>query len=113
MRPKADSCISKLPPAVEAWARKAEHDLRNSRASLASGDPAWDTVCFHAQQAAEKYLKAYLVLQGVIPPRTHDLGLRLRLTKDFDPTLDALRIDCDFLTDFAVEARYPDVVEPD
>lgn len=67
--------------------RKAENDLKNIRACLASRDPAWDTVCFHAQQAAEKYLKAYLVLQGSIPPRTHDLGLLLRLAKDFDMAL--------------------------
>ena len=68
---------------------------------------------FSCPQAAEKYLKACLVLQGDIPPRTHDLGWLLRLAKDFDATLDTLRADCDFLTDYAVEARYPDVVEPD
>src|SRR3989442_1374276 len=105
--------MSNLPPAVDAWVRKAENDFKNIHASLTSADPAWDTVCFHAQQAAEKYLKAYLVLRGDIPPRTHDLGLLLRLAKDFDPTLDSLKTECDFLTDYAVEARYPDVVEPD
>ncbi|MBI4664540.1 MAG: HEPN domain-containing protein [Verrucomicrobia bacterium] len=105
--------MSKVPPAVEAWIRKAENDFKNIRANLASAEPAWDTVCFHAQQAAEKHLKAYLVLQGDIPPRTHDLGLLLRLAKDFDAALDALNTDCDFLTDYAVEARYPDVIEPD
>ena len=90
-----------------------ENDFKNIRASLASADPAWDTVCFHAQQAAEKYLKAYLVFQGDIPPRTHDLGVLLRLARDFDDALDSLRADCEFLTDYAVEARYPDIVEPD
>ena len=105
--------MSKIPLAVEAWIRKAENDSKNIRATLASADPAWDTVCFHAQQAAEKYLKAYLVFQGDIPPRTHDLVLLLRLARDFDPTLDAQRNDCDLITHFAVDARYPTVVEPD
>ena len=50
--------MSKLPPAVDAWIRKAENDFKNIRATLVRADPAWDTVCFHAQQAAEKYLKA-------------------------------------------------------
>jgi HEPN domain-containing protein len=105
--------MSSLPAAAEAWLRKADNDFKNIRASLASADPAWDTVCFHAQQAAEKCLKAFLVFLGALPPRTHDLGLLLRLAKDHDPTLDALRADCDSLTDYAVETRYPDVVEPD
>ena len=85
--------MSKIPPSVEAWIHKAEND------SKTSAHPAWDTVCFHAQQAAEKYLKAYLVFRGDIPPRTHDLGLRLRLARDFDATLEPLKADCDFLTD--------------
>ena len=50
--------MSKVPPAVDSWIRKAENDLKNIRASLVRADPAWDKVCFHAQQAAEKYLKA-------------------------------------------------------
>ena len=93
--------------------RKAENDLKTVRASLASPDPPWDTICFHAQQAAEKHLKAYLVFQGQLPPRTHDLGQLLRLARDLDPTLAPLALDCDSLTDYAVEARYPDIVEPD
>lgn len=59
--------MSNLPPAVQAWIQKAENDFKTIRASLASADPAWDTVCFHAQQAAQKYLKAYLVFQGDLP----------------------------------------------
>ena len=68
---------------------------------------------FSRPTGRREYRKAYLVLQGDIPPRTQDLGLLLRLANDFDTTLDALNTDCDFLTDYAVEARYPDVVEPD
>jgi HEPN domain-containing protein len=105
--------MSNLPPAVKAWVGKAENDFKNIAATLASTDPAWGTVCFHAQQAAEKYLKAYLVWKGRIPPRTHDLGLLLRLVKDFEESLGAMATDCDFLTDYAVEARYPDLIEPD
>ena len=105
--------MSSLPAAVEAWLRKADNDFKNIRASLASADPAWDTVCFHAQQAAEKCLKAFLVFSGALPPRTHDLGLLLRLAKDHDATLEALGPDCNSLTDYAIDTRYPDVAEPD
>lgn len=44
---------------VSAWLRKAEHDLLNIENNLASKEIPWDTVCFHAQQAAEKILKAF------------------------------------------------------
>ncbi len=105
--------MSNLPPAVQAWIQKAENDLKTIRASLASADPAWDTVCFHAQQAAEKYLKAYLVDQGELPPRTHDLGHLLGVCEDFDVSLASLEQDCESLSDYAVETRYPDIFEPD
>ncbi|MBI5685273.1 MAG: HEPN domain-containing protein [Verrucomicrobia bacterium] len=105
--------MSGLDPAVAAWLRKAENDLKNIRASLQSCDPAWDTVCYHAQQAAEKMLKAFLVAHGVLPPRVHDLEELLSLCKDFDPSLDEFAGDCGLLTDYGVEVRYPDVTEPD
>ncbi|MBM3890065.1 MAG: HEPN domain-containing protein [Verrucomicrobia bacterium] len=55
--------MSDLDPAVAAWLRKAQNDLKNIRASLQSDDPAWDTVCYHAQQAAEKSLKAFTTVK--------------------------------------------------
>lgn len=47
-----------------AWGRKAEHDLLNIQNNLAASNVPWDTVCFHAQQAAEKLLKAFLIHHG-------------------------------------------------
>jgi HEPN domain-containing protein len=41
-------------------------------------DCPFDTVCFHAQQCAEKYLKALLLQAGSEPPKTHDLRLLLQ-----------------------------------
>lgn len=49
------------PPSVRAWVRKAESDLKVARDELATLEPATDAVCFHCQQCAEKYLKAYLI----------------------------------------------------
>lgn len=45
----------------QAWLRKADNDLLNAENNLAATRAPWDTVCFHAQQAAEKVLKAFLV----------------------------------------------------
>jgi len=42
----------------------------------------YDTVCFHCQQACEKYLKALLTLSGIHAPRTHDLEVLVALWRD-------------------------------
>lgn len=57
----------------EAWLRKAEHDLLNIENNLIAKDIPWDTVCFHAQRAAEKVLKVFLVYRGCDLSKTHDL----------------------------------------
>lgn len=40
---------------ADGWFRKGDSDLADARRTLASEGP-YDTACFHAQQAAEKYL---------------------------------------------------------
>lgn len=57
---------------VHGWFRKADSDLANARRTV-TGDGPYDTACFHAQQAIEKYLKGYLAWHEQPVPRTHDL----------------------------------------
>lgn len=91
------------------WLAFARSDL-----ALASGPAGPDvlpaTLCFHAQQAAEKAVKAVLVHAAVPAPRTHDLSLLLslvpaRCAPPPDPSAAAE------LTGYAVAARYPGVEE--
>lgn len=97
-----------------AWLAKAESDLLNIENNLAAGRVPWDTVCFHAQQAAEKLLKAYLVYQGHTPTRTHDLVALLARCVAIDTGLAILENDCRSLTYYAVGSRYPDdLFEPE
>lgn len=59
---------------VREWVAKAENDLKTAAHTLKLGkDCPTDTVCFHAQQCVEKYLKALLVWKGIDFPKTHDL----------------------------------------
>jgi HEPN domain-containing protein len=59
---------------VRLWVEKAEHDLRNATHTLTlEEDCPFDTVCFHAQQCVEKYLKALLTLRQIEFSKTHDL----------------------------------------
>lgn len=97
-----------MSPAKEAllWKHSADGDFDVIDAALRGGAKAWNAICFHAQQGAEKYLKAYLVMNSFEPPRTHDLAKLLELTIQFDPSLSALSADCLLLNPYAVTERY-------
>ncbi len=89
---------------VEGWLRKAASDLRAIRASAAAG--SLDVACFHAQQAAEKYLKAYLVDRDQEILHSHNIHKLLALCGETNPAFKQLLDAADLLTPFAVEARY-------
>lgn len=69
--------------------------------------PLHDVVCFHCQQCAEKYLKGILEELGLTIPKTHDLDYLLALLLPHHSSLRSLRRGLIFLTDFAVDTRYP------
>ncbi|MFB3892439.1 MAG: HEPN domain-containing protein [Phycisphaerae bacterium] len=91
---------------------KAAHDLVAARAVIATGE-ALDTVCFHAQQAAEKALKALLALQDVDYPWRHDMGELVELVRTHYPKLELPAEQLAELSPYAVEARYDDAWAPD
>jgi HEPN domain-containing protein len=62
---------------VRNWITKAEHDLKIAGSELKTEDPARDMICYHYQQCAEKYLKAWLIASGIEPRRTHNIHLLL------------------------------------
>ena len=106
--------MSELDFSISAWLRKAENDVLNIENNLAAKEIPWDTICFHAQQGAEKLLKAFLITQGHEVQRTHDLVAVLSECVKINPSLSQLEEDCRKLTYFAVSGRYPDdVFEPD
>ena len=89
------------------WIGKADNDLANAAHTLklGVGGPT-DTICYHAQQCVEKYLKGLLVLRRVDFPRIHDLeklvsllpaGISVGITAGEQATL----------TEYAIGARYP------
>lgn len=99
-------------PKPRDWVQRAENDLRNAEHTLTLvEDCPFDTVCYHAQQCAEKYLKALLLDRGVRFPRTHDLIELLGMLPAtdrvlFDPA--AMRT----LNPYVVEGRYPETEDP-
>jgi HEPN domain-containing protein len=69
--------------------------------------PVHDGVCFHCQQCAEKYLKGLLEELGLPVPKTHDLDVLLSALLPHHPVLRSVRRGLLFLSDFAVDIRYP------
>ena len=107
MPPEADAPRA---GSAEDWLRHAHSDLALARAPLPTG-ALLEALCFHAQQAAEKALKAVLVRRGVSAPRTHSIGYLLDLVASDLPMPDEVRAAAT-LTDYAVAARYPGEFEP-
>ena len=90
------------------WLVKAEGDFTSAQRELkARKSPNFDAACFHAQQCAEKYLKARLQEAGIPFGRSHHLSVLLDLVLPLEPMWEACRTDLTVLTAFAVEFRYP------
>lgn len=88
------------------WVAKAESDLRAAAALLRMKDCPTDAVCFHAQQAVEKYLKALLTALGIEFPKTHHIGKLVQLVERHH-RIELSESEQDSLSDYATTARYP------
>jgi HEPN domain-containing protein len=71
----------------ERWIRRADEDLAVAEQLSFDGVPYFGSIGFHAQQAAEKFLKAFLVWHQIEFPKTHDLGKLLQLVARSDQKL--------------------------
>ena len=87
------------------WLRVAELDLKRVEDRLALHDPA--DAGFHLQQAAEKFLKAFLLSKGWRLRRIHNLDALLDDAVSYDPRLDAFRPACVRISAFYFVERYP------
>lgn len=91
------------------WVSKAEGDWTMARRERRAADPVWDGICFHAQQCAEKYIKAFLEEQAIAFHKTHDLVGLLNLSGGLLLELDSLRPQLAHLSTFGITTRYPGV----
>lgn len=91
------------------WLRYALSDLELATTANAVG-VMLEMLCFHAQQAAEKALKAVLIGQGIPFPKTHNLRVLLDLLPERINVPEDVRASAS-LTDYAVSTRYPGVFE--
>lgn len=97
-----------MSPAAEAkeWLKKADEDLTFA-SSVLPETTFYPQVCFHFQQAAEKYLKAYIVANDLEFRKVHDLRKLLKICEGKDNSFSLLRDEADYLSPFYVDTRYP------
>jgi HEPN domain-containing protein len=89
------------------WLSKANSDFDLAEHLLAEGTAFLNAIAFSSQQAAEEYLKAFLVWHQVSFPKTHDLEEILDLVETVDADLAESLRDIIILTLYGVELRYP------
>lgn len=93
----------------ESWLKYANSDLELARVSKPQ-NVFFETLCFHAQQAAEKAIKALLIAKEITFPKTHSIRMLLDLLPPEvkqPPEVQESAI----LTDYAVISRYPGDLE--
>ena len=92
---------------TKEWIQKAEEDCRVAARELRAKPPALSSVCFHAQQCIEKYLKAVLQENTIPFQKIHDPDALVELLKETLPEIEKFRGDLVKLNVYAVEVRYP------
>lgn len=98
----------------EAWLFKAENDLKSAKKLMEGETAIPDTAIYHAQQCAEKALKAYLSFKLQPVQRTHDVEFLVELCSGIDASFNQLLDHARTLTPYGAAFRYPDIImEPD
>jgi HEPN domain-containing protein len=92
------------------WLNRARSNL--SRAKSKIPEAYLEDLCFDAQQAAEKAIKAMLMKKGIAFPYVHDLARLLTLLEDAGETIPESVRQAEDLTRYAVVTRYPGLTEP-
>ncbi|NJE10424.1 HEPN domain-containing protein [Thermococcus sp. MAR1] len=94
------------------WFHKGDEDLKAAKILYREG--LYALSCFHSQQAIEKYLKAFLVEKGQEISKTHNLKFLINECREIDPAFaELLKRGVHYLTEYAVEVRYPGIYVPE
>jgi HEPN domain-containing protein len=105
--------VQRFPPHdPREWLNRARSSLAKARAASGAQDVYLEDLCFDAQQAVEKALKAVLLCREVRFPYVHDLAHLLSLVEQSALELPPMVRKAAILSDYAVQARYPTIAEP-
>lgn len=91
---------------VREWIEKADEDFGFASTGIEYTD-YFSQICFHFQQAAEKYLKAFIIAKKLEFRPVHNLVELLETCKQKYPKIDIIEEDCHYLNPFYIDTRYP------
>ena len=91
---------------AQEWFERGRHDIETAQL-LYDEQGYTDSIAYHIQQAVEKYLKGYLVLNGMKPPRIHELDTLLNHILRFDDRFKSFLELCEKASRYYIEDRYP------
>jgi len=94
------------------WLKRARSNLERAKIGKASQGILYEDLCFDAQQAVEKSLKAILIKLNQSFPKTHSIGILLKLIEKAGVEIPQNINQAKLLTTYAVDARYPGDYEP-
>jgi len=84
---------------VKEWTEKAEEDFGYASSSLRKLD-YFAQICFHFQQSAEKYLKAFIIANGLEFRPVHNLLELLEICREKESRIEEIEEDCHYLNPF-------------
>ena len=102
---------SKDPTGPHAWLSRAKGNLTLAEKGGRLKGILFEDLCFNAQQAAEKALKAVCLAQGLDFPKTHSLVHLMDILEKSGVDIPRNVRDADILSQYAVQSRYPSIVE--
>ena len=91
---------------IDEWLKKAEEDFQFA-SSVLEQSSFYAQICFHFHQAAEKFLKAFIVARDLEFQKIHDLLILLNACSSIVPALQEIKEHCKFLNRFYIDTRYP------
>lgn len=92
---------------VKDWLKRAEDDYKHVKRDLPKEDYFFSHLAFFLEQAAEKYLKAYIVAFDLSFEYTHDLLKLLEICKSKEKEFNNFLNVCNELNPYYVDTRYP------
>jgi len=104
MKPPEEEVVRKI---IGEWIYKNDRNIASAEPLQLQNPPPLCPSCFHSQQAAEKYLKAFLTRRQVKFPNTHSIREILNPDKTVDEKLAAELLPATALTHYGFEVRYP------
>ncbi|NJC95343.1 MAG: DNA-binding protein [Anaerolineales bacterium] len=101
----------KDPTSPRAWLLRAKANLTLAEKGGRLKGVLFEDLCFNAQQAAEKSIKAICLAQGLDFPKTHSLVHLMDILESSGLSIPENVRDADILTQYAVQSLYPSIVE--